>query len=189
MLFGILSKILTEEELIKLQLFNDKQTRLYLKLLQNKSNIQYTTSTGRILDATSALLGFCDIRTYDGRPAMVLESKATSPLKFEPIFSKKDGVTILMTTPLFDFLYSSNAKKASLAATAQMYLAEGLYTIAEKTAQKNNVPIVFSGGVAYNRMISGFLLQHGVLVNKNLPSGDGGICYGQSYLANLSYKE
>ena len=189
MLFGILAKILTEEELIKLQLFNDKKTRLYFKLLQNKSNIQYTTSTGRILDATSALLGFCDMRTYDGRPAMILESKATSYLKFEPIFSKKDGVTILMTTPLFDFLYSSNAKKGSLAATAQMYLAEGLYMIAEKTARKNNVPIVFSGGVAYNRMISEFLLQHGVLVNKNLPSGDGGICYGQSYLANLSSKE
>ncbi len=186
MLFGILSKILNEEELLKIRLFNDKHSRFYLKMLRNDFNIQYTTSTGRVLDAASALLGFCDIRTYDGRPAIILESKATTPLKFEPIFSKKNGVTILMTTPLFNFLFSSKAKKGSLAATTQMYLAKGLYMIAREKARKKNIPIVFSGGVAYNRMISEYLLHHGVLVNKNLPSGDGGICYGQSYLANIT---
>lgn len=186
MLFGILSKILNEEELLKLHLFNEKESRLYLKIIQNKSNMQYTTSTGRILDAASALLGFCDNRTYDGRPAMILESMATDPLEFEPIFSKEDGASILMTTPLFDFLYTSKEEKGNLAATAQMYIAKGLFTIAERTARKKNMPIVFSGGVAYNRMISKYLLSQGVLVNKELPAGDGGICYGQAYLANIS---
>jgi hydrogenase maturation factor HypF (carbamoyltransferase family) len=58
--------------------------------------------------------------------------------------------------------------------------------MAKTARKKEDMPIVFSGGVAYNRMISGFMLQHGVLVNKELPAGDGGVCYGQAYLANVN---
>jgi hydrogenase maturation protein HypF len=185
MLFGILSKILTEKEILSLHLFDKNESRIYLKTLQNNFNIQHTTSTGRILDAVSALLGFCDERTYDGRPAMILESMATTSLEFEPVFSQADGKTILMTTPLFDFLYRMRADKGKLAATAQMYIAKGLFQIAEKAVSTKNLPIVFSGGVAYNRMISEYMLKHCVLVNRELPAGDGGICYGQAYLANI----
>ena len=35
-----------------------------------------TTSTGRILDAVSSLLGICYERTYEGEPALKLESAA-----------------------------------------------------------------------------------------------------------------
>jgi hydrogenase maturation factor HypF (carbamoyltransferase family) len=93
-----------------------------------------------------------------------------------------------MTTPLFDFLLQNKGDKGKLAATAQMYIAKGLFEIAKTALKKKDMPIVFSGGVAYNRMISGFMLQHGVLVNRELPAGDGGICYGQAYLANLNKK-
>ena len=185
MLFGILSKLLNEKELLRLHLFNKNESKIYLTMLQKNLNIQRTTSTGRILDAVSALLGFCEERTYDGRPAMLLESRATTPLKLEPVFSKENGQMILLTTPLFDFLLRNKEKKEKLAATAQMYLASGLYMIAEKAVKRKKTPFVFSGGVAYNRMISGFMLQHHVLVNRGVPSGDGGICYGQAYLANM----
>ncbi|MCX6661615.1 MAG: hypothetical protein NTY91_03595 [Euryarchaeota archaeon] len=77
------------------------------------------------------------------------------------------------------------ADKGKLAATAQMYIAKGLFQIAEKAVSTKNLPIVFSGGVAYNRMISEYMLKHCVLVNRELPAGDGGICYGQAYLANI----
>jgi len=185
MLFGILSKILSEKELLKLQLLNKEQSRIYLRLLHNDLFLKNTTSSGRILDAVSALLGFCDERTYDGRPALILESMATTPLDFEPVFSKESGKTILLTTPLFEYLLKNKNEKGKLAATAQMYLAKGLVMIAKKSLKNNRMPIVFSGGVAYNRMISGYMLKNGVLVNKELPAGDGCICYGQTYLANL----
>ncbi len=185
MLFGILSKILTEKELIKLKMFDQKENKIYLKLLTNNFNIPYTTSTGRILDAVSAFLGFCNERTYDGRPAMILESMATTPLEFEPVFSQKQGKIILMTTPLFEFLLGNKKEKGKLAATAQLYLAKGLFEIAKKALKKKDMPIVFSGGVAYNKMISEYMLTHGVLVNKDLPVGDGCICFGQTYLANM----
>jgi hydrogenase maturation protein HypF len=187
MLFGILSKILNENELFKLGLFNEKESKLYLKILKRKYNMPYTSSTGRILDAVAAFLGICDRRTYDGRPAMLLESIATKSFELEPVFSNKNGKTVLMTDPLFEFLLVNNDKnKGELAATAQMYLARGIFKIAKQATKGNNKPIVFSGGVAYNRMISEFMIRNDVLVNKEIPCGDGGICYGQAYLANIN---
>jgi hydrogenase maturation protein HypF len=190
MLFGILSQFLDEPDILKLKLFNEKESQLYLQMLQNEFNVQYTTSTGRVLDAVSALLGICDHRTYDGRPAMILESVATTPLHIEPEIVEEQGSSILLSTPLFTFLLEKREKEVGqLAATAQMYIAKGFYDIAEKIAQKNGTPIVFSGGVAYNRMISEYFLQHGALTNVEIPAGDGGVCYGQTYLANLAEKE
>jgi hydrogenase maturation protein HypF len=185
MLFGILSKILSEEQLLKTNIFNKKESEIYLNIMQKSHNVQYTSSTGRILDSVSALLGFCDERTYDGRPAMILESKATIPLRFKPVLSRGQGKTILMTTPLIEFLFDNKQDKGKLAATAQTYLTEGLFEIAQTARENENIPIVFSGGVAYNRMMSEFMLKHGVLVNREIPAGDGGICYGQAYLANI----
>ncbi len=186
MLFGILSKLLDENELIKLGLFDEQESRLYLKVLENNFNVPITTSSGRILDAVSALLGFCDRRTYDGRPAMILESVATKPYDFEPVISNKNGKSVLMTTSLFEFLLNNtNKDKGRLAATAQMYLAKGFFEIAKQKAG-NEVPIVLSGGVAYNRMISEFMMKNDVIVNRDIPCGDGGICYGQAYLSNMN---
>ena len=185
MLFGILTKILDEKKIIKLNLFDEKEGKLYLKMVKKDFNTPITTSAGRILDAASALLGLCNKRTYDGRPAMLLESIATKPLKFEPVFTKQNKRTILMTTPLFGYLLNNKEKdKGRLAATTQMYLAKGLFKIAKQAANEDE-PIVFSGGVAYNKMIAGFMIKNNVLVNKDIPCGDGGICYGQAYLSNI----
>lgn len=93
MLFGILSRFLEENELIRLGLFDINETKLYLRQLKEEYNISKTTSAGRILDAVSALLGICDKMDYDGRPAMLLESLAEGkkPFDFSPIFEKKRG--------------------------------------------------------------------------------------------------
>ncbi|MBN2053017.1 carbamoyltransferase HypF [Candidatus Woesearchaeota archaeon] len=189
MLFGILSKFLPEKELIAMKLFDDKEAKLYLKQLREGFNVLLTTSAGRVLDAAAALLGLCDHRTYDGRPAMILESFAdgAEPFDIKLILEKKDGRLILMTTPMFKFLIDNLGKdKTRLAATAQTYVANGMLEIAKSVMKKRKKPIVFSGGVAYNSMISGIMIKEGVLVNKNIPSGDGGICFGQAYLARLS---
>ncbi|MEM4257949.1 MAG: carbamoyltransferase HypF [Candidatus Thermoplasmatota archaeon] len=189
MLFGILSKILSEKELRKLHLFPQKETNLYIQLLNNSYNIPFTTSTGRILDAAAACLGLCDIKTYDGRPAMLLESTGTTPVPLRPMYVQTDQTMVLKTTPLFEFLLNDTTNDTGKkAATIQHYLAEGIYKIASKTAYKKNLPIVFSGGVAYNRMIASYMICHGVLINKNIPCGDGGTCYGQAYLANRIYE-
>ena len=72
-----------------------------------------------------------------------------------------------------------------MAATVQQYIAEGLFEIAEKY----NKNIVFSGGCAYNRLMTEYLVGRGVYVNENVPAGDGGISFGQvGYVLRRGYE-
>jgi len=186
MLFGILNRFLDDQEIEKLDLFESNEQKMYQQMIKEQFNVIQTSSTGRILDAAAAFLNLCEKRTYDGRPAMLLESAATDPYEIDPIITEKNGTSVLMTTPLFQYLYEHKSKnKQKLAATAQMYIAKGVISIAKKYAIEHNLPMVLSGGVAYNSMITGHLLKNQVLVNKEIPAGDGGTCYGQAYLANL----
>ncbi|MFC2163045.1 carbamoyltransferase HypF [Candidatus Altiarchaeota archaeon] len=183
MLYGILSKILSEVELKTLDLFPAKEASLYDRQLAEGFNVPSTSSTGRILDAVAAFIRSCDIRTYDGRPAMILESLATDPIDLEPVIRRAGKRRILDTTHLFRWLIDNKgADPGTMAATSQMYIAKGLYEIAADAA--NGRQIVFAGGVAYNRQITGYLLEKDCLVNQEIPAGDGGIAYGQAILAN-----
>ncbi|MBD3202791.1 carbamoyltransferase HypF [Candidatus Woesearchaeota archaeon] len=181
MLLGIFSKFLSDKQIKDMNLFDNKDTELYLQAIKNNFNTIETTSAGRILDAVAALLGICEKRTYEGRPPMLLESIAQKPYNINPEIKKENGKYILMTIPLFKFLLKNLKKdKKRLAATAQLYLAKGTYEIAKQFHK----PIVFSGGVAYNKKISGYMIRKGIFINKKIPAGDGGICFGQAYLAN-----
>lgn len=179
MLMGILMKFLDESEvkkiMLKLKYYSNNEIDLLSKQYNEKFNCIETTSTGRVLDAASALLGICDKRTYDGEPAMMLEAFSSEPYDLKPVIEKKDR-RILKTTPVFEYLIENIDKdKKRLAATVQRYIAEGLYEIADKYRK----PIVFSGGCAYNRIMTGYLVGKGVYVNEKVPAGDGGVSFGQ----------
>ncbi len=181
MLFSILRNFLKKEDSLKYlrDYYSISEIEILDKQLANKFNCPKTSSCGRILDAASFLLGFCDERTYEGRPAMLLESNSSIPLDINPVIENN----ILLTTPLFKFIIEHFDKdKSILAATVQKYLAVGLYEI----AKQYNKPIVFSGGCAYNNIMSEFLISRGVKTNINIPCGDGGISFGQIayFLAN-----
>ena len=89
---------------------------------------------------------------------------------------EKEYRWILKTTPVFEYLIENiDNDKERLAATVQQYIAEGLFEIAEKYKK----PIVFSGGCAYNRIMTEYLVEKGVYVNEKVPAGDGGISFGQ----------
>jgi len=178
MLFGMLHH-LPDHDL--LEIFTQEEIRVQRKMIQEDYNTPYTSGTGRILDAASALLGLCTERTYEGRPAMLLEAFAREPYPLRPIITRKGEMKILMTSPLFSFLWENRKKDRSrLAGTVQRYLAEGLYSIARETG----LPIVLSGGVAGNAAISSFLKGKGILLHTSLPPGDGCISFGQVICAN-----
>ncbi|MEK9136950.1 MAG: Sua5/YciO/YrdC/YwlC family protein, partial [Bacteroidota bacterium] len=178
MLYGILRKFLSEQEAATYieKSFSTTEAHILEQQLQARLNAPLTTSTGRVLDAASALLGLCSERTYDGRPAMTLEAHSGEPYACAPVIT--DGV--LMTTPLFEFLIKHMHKdRTRLAATVQHYIAEGLYTI----AVNEHKPIVWAGGCAYNRIMTTLMTERGVLINKEIPPGDGGISAGQIAVA------
>jgi len=147
-----------------------------------------TTSCGRVLDAVSAILGICYERTYEGEPAMKLESaaiKGKDVLKLQPII--KNG--ILNTTAIVHQIFNQRNTYSvnDLAFSAQSYLAKGLAQIAVEEAQSLGVKAIgFSGGVAYNQHITQTIRkvveENGFkfVVHELVPPGDGGISFGQT---------
>ena len=178
MLAGILSGFLQEDEIID---FLGEESRIWLEQKKEFFNCVKSSSCGRILDCVAVLLGLSSKNFYGGRGAMLLESNSKEcEMFFEPkIFKGEDGLNVLDTSCLVKFIYENldNIDKEKLAYFAQVYLVRGLFEIAKM--HSNNLPICFSGGCAYNRFMTKFMIDNRVLLNKNVPCGDGGICVGQ----------
>jgi hydrogenase maturation protein HypF len=168
----------------------EREVEIVLRQLERRSSPK-TTSCGRVLDAVSALLGICYERTYEGEPAMKLESAAVKGKDMLNLKPKIEGKT-LNTTFLVHEMFDKRGKPsvADLACSAQSYLAKGLAELAIKEAERLNVKAIgFSGGVAYNEQItltirrmveeSGFKF----LVHNLVPPGDGGTSFGQAIVA------
>lgn len=159
----------------------------------NKIKTPMTTSTGRILDAISSLLDICYERTFEGEPALKLESIALNGhdvLSLSPMISNN----ILDTTFLLQTIYENRDRfsRKDLAYSAHQYLAKGLAEIAIETSLKSGIKkIGFSGGVAYNSIITKALsdiirkAEIQFLTHRIVPPGDSGISIGQAYSAVL----
>jgi hydrogenase maturation protein HypF len=169
-----------------------REVEVVLKQLRRDLVVK-TTSCGRVLDAISAILGICYDRSYEGEPAMRLESVATEGadvLNLTPTF---EGANI-ETTHLVCEIFTQRDKFsiADLACSAQSYLARSLAQRAVDEARQIGIKTIgFSGGVAYNEYVTRVIRREvekigfKFLVHRQTPPGDGGISFGQTVAANL----
>jgi hydrogenase maturation protein HypF len=205
MVLGILFEKLGKEELEKLHLAfpqGDLEFSTVMTQLETGVNVIQSSSTGRVLDAASVLLGICKNRTYDGEPAMKLESAAKKSTHFVdlPIViktEKNSKCSVLDTTELMLGVYDLLGKYSSddLAFAVEENFAIGIAEIATSLAAKKGLEkIGLSGGVAYNdhitSCIAGFVKEAGFefLSHRQLPCGDGCISFGQVLAAGLKTK-
>lgn len=168
----------------------EEEVKLVLRQLR-KQDFVYTSSCGRILDTTSALLGICHMRTYEGEPAMKLEAAAITGKYVLQVRPEILGKTLL-TTPLIRevFMRRHENRIGDLAFSTQEYLARGLAELAiEKATQHGVRDIGFSGGVAYNNHIITTAKEivrgegYNFFLHKEVPPGDEGIALGQALVA------
>ncbi|MFC7019346.1 MULTISPECIES: carbamoyltransferase HypF [Haloarcula] len=156
-----------------------------------KLNSPVTTSAGRFLDATSALLGLCTERSYRGQPARRLEAVAArgDPHDVDPPVDRTGVAPTVRADRALEHLaaLSDRHAPADVAATAQRLLADGLAEIAVDAAQRRGLQAVgFTGGVAYNPAISARIREAvtdaglAFLGHAAVPPGDGGLSYGQA---------
>ncbi len=195
-LVGILLSFLDEREVRDFfSIFDEKKIDVYVKQAKQEFNNVLTSSCGRVLDAFSVLLGFSDgVNYYEGRCSQILESNSSKDkvkMFIEPKIEFVDGEYVLLTTPLFKFVYDNLGKISSsdLGRFVHVYLAKGLHEIAlrYKKEKSLDVPVCFSGGVSYNSIFTSFMVSNGVKIHDKVPCGDGGISYGQ--LAYVLWKK
>jgi len=172
--------------------FPHGETEIEAIVRQLEKGIVYKTSScGRILDAVSALLGVCYERTFEGEPAMKLESAAVKGKDVLGLESKIDG-NVIDTSFLLNMIFNYRKKHsvADLAYSAENYLAKSLAELAISEAERLDIKAIgFSGGVAYNEHITKTIRQtveeNGIkiIVHRLIPAGDAGTSTGQAITA------
>jgi hydrogenase maturation protein HypF len=202
MLIGILSKHYSQN-----QLYEDfkgmvknafpqgtSELRIALKQAYQRINAPLTSSTGRVLDSLAALFQVCNKRTYEGEPAIRLESfanagSANSKIKLKIPQRRKGKLTILDTSSFIKQIMDlqSDFKDSDLAYAAHRALGHALADLAIQSAQKQGISkIGFSGGVAYNKILTRMIRSTiegqdlTFLIHNKVPPGDAGTSVGQA---------
>ncbi len=175
----------------------EKEVDVVMNQLESSEDLPLTSSAGRVLDAASALLEICFLRTYDGEPAMRLESTATLSRSISPMFSTsisdENGILISETSQAISDLLERKRQSdrvEDLAFSAQSLIAESVGKMATELAQRENVGTVgVSGGVSYNdqivRAIEKIVVGSGLrfLKHRKIAPGDAGVSAGQALVA------
>jgi hydrogenase maturation protein HypF len=171
--------------------FRHGEEEINTLLKQVHSTNTMTTSCGRALDGISAILGLCYERTYEGEPAMKLESAALGGkdvLKLEPVLKRE----VIETTSMVHQVFANIGRLGvrDLAYSAQSYMARSLGKSAATVANELGLETIgFTGGVACNDAITHILRAtvesegFRFLVHKFVPPGDGGLSFGQAVVA------
>ncbi len=205
MLYGILP----EEECLALLAtrgWSDIELGVLKKQVATGFNVTMTSSTGRVLDAASALLGICRERTYDGEPAMKLESAAIGG-RIEPwelAFDTNEGCETLSTKALMKTAFHRLAMAhlddrqavRDIAASFQYNLSRGIAALAVHAANRDGMQrVALSGGVAINYAIRETIRSEietaglDCVTNAEYPLGDGCVSFGQCVYAGMKSRQ
>jgi hydrogenase maturation protein HypF len=159
-----------------------------LKKLTKDEKI-FSTSCGRLLDMFSVMLFSCNERTYEGEPAMKLESLAWKGKDLNIQIEIEDNIIQVEEFAKKIFDLRNRNRREDLAKTVHVSLANAFSDIAICEAKKDHLPIAFSGGVAYNKIFSDVIKKRiessglKYVEHKLVPCGDGGVSFGQSLFA------
>ncbi|MGB9636762.1 MAG: carbamoyltransferase HypF [Thermoplasmata archaeon] len=150
------------------------------------------TSFGRFLDALSYILGVCKERTYDGEPAMQLESllmNGSAEVEMpENIVMEKNKEFVVDILPVVEKVFAKlgKEKREHIAYSAVNAVVKGMVEIAVRCGREYGwKEIGVSGGVSYNGPIVRMIESHAknlgfeVMLHNNVPNGDMGISVGQ----------
>jgi len=164
-------------------------------MINKQINSPLAGTCGRLFDAVSALLGICEISTYEGEAAirlseLVNETDGSSQYYHFEI-SQQHGLREVSSKEILkqlikDVLNDTDTKKIAL--KFHQTIVEICFELLTKTVTERpllNKTVVLSGGSFHNRYLlhhlAKLLKENGfqVFTHKNVPCNDGGISLGQ----------
>ena len=163
--------------------FSAQEISVYTSLKEAKK--LQTSSVGRLFDALASLLGICDVNSYEGEAAILLENTV---LDYEPqdlkVYVRPGTDGIIPTHDFWDHLYRDYVDGIE----KDMMILNFLYTLAnlvlEIAALQGTRKIALSGGVFQNAVLVDMLKELSenkfeLFFNRNLAPNDENISFGQ----------
>ena len=184
--------LITVKELFKA--FTNSELAIFKTLLTKQNNILQTSSIGRLFDAVAALLGVCQIASFEGQAAIALEdlcyqSHTSDFYKFDV---KNDGEidwSTLIQSILEDI--QNQTAIATMATKFHNALVEMIIIVAERVGIEQ---VVLTGGCFQNRYLTeramDKLRQAGFqpYCHHQIPPNDGGLAVGQVMAALREFR-
>lgn len=163
-------------------------------MLAKGVNCPPTTSAGRLFDAAAGLLGVCAVHGYEGEAAIRLEAAARRHGPVAPLadgwHARADGTLDLL--PLLARLADeTDAGRGAARFHATLAAALAAHTVALAAGLVTTNTVALAGGCCANRVLVAGLRLHleaaglTVLEARELPPNDGGLAYGQAWVAIL----
>lgn len=168
------------------------------KMLNKKINSPFTSSVGRLFDGVSSILNLTQYTTFEGEGAMLLESSASlfNDSFYETEISKGTNEYIVKISPLIEEIVKDikrGVKREEISSKFHNFICETILKLAKILRDKYLInDIVISGGVFQNLYLlvrlQSILPKEGfnLYIPNNIPINDGGISFGQIYLASRS---
>ncbi len=181
----------------ELSLCTPAEMQVQFTMVERRINTVTSTSTGRLFDAVSAILGFCRKSSFEGEAAMTLQFAAqaatANDLQLKPQILPGNEFNIMDTSGLVKEIILRRLNGDDPAVLARFFhsalaaLAARACVDARNQTRLNTVAL--SGGVCQNTLFTSTLHQEllrqdfKVLTHSLLPPNDGGICLGQALAA------
>ncbi len=184
---------IAEAHAILKQKFNTTEWKVYMQLLEKNVGLQ-TSSMGRLFDAVASLIDLCDVQSYQGHAAGLLQSRAEQYFienglqKINGYFNDDDCnafLESLIGNIIIDLNHSIDISE--IAAKFHASLVQWIDWIANK---EEVTKIGFSGGVFQNALLVDLIIFHlqdkyELLFHKDLSPNDENISFGQLIYASI----
>jgi hydrogenase maturation protein HypF len=172
-----------------------REVTMVRRVLQRNINCPETSSCGRLFDAVSAILGICGEASYEGQAAIELEMASRTSAGREFAIQVEDGEHRIVIDPRRMLRAMVEAvergeETGDLAMGFHRWLVRSLRRATGLAREETGLETVaLSGGCFQNRILRE-LLEEGlvedgfeVLINRLVPTNDGGISFGQVVVA------
>jgi len=175
---------------------DENKLRFILEQIEKRVNTVKTSSLGRVFDAVAACLGLGSYNHFDAQLPMAIESVADADCTDGYQFDLHDGgdepLQLDLRRTLREIVadVKSSIPPGIVSAKFHNTLAEALLALARTARERTRLDVVaLSGGVFCNRYLLNRLVERleeesfTVLLNRAVPSNDGGIALGQAAIA------
>lgn len=165
-----------------------------LKMLSKRINSPYSSGMGRIFDAVSSLLGFCDIASFQAEAPIRLEQEASDD--FFSYYPIETGAEVINLRNLFEGILADlqrGTPASTIAATFHNSLVCIIIDKCKQLIQQTGIgEVILSGGCFQNKRLTEQLIirfkEEGIplYIPQRIPCNDGGIAVGQLTVAASS---